>query len=191
MSPRRVIWSGILAIGVAMIVFPVALSLPGKLSAGEKLINNFRPVMQPAAVARSVAYYNQTFVPLRPVAGAAQQAATEVPQLTGALAKQLRISPAGVQQFLGKQFPATSRLLQGLGQLSGVFAGVPPGLVHYRPLVAMRSNVTNYEKIASLPDFRLFTWFLIAPGLLIALLSGWGLVSEGRRERAPVPVLAT
>jgi hypothetical protein len=39
----------------------------------------------------------------------------------------------------------------------------------------MQENVTNYEQVNSLPDFRLFTWFFVLPGALLVLLAGYGL----------------
>jgi hypothetical protein len=39
----------------------------------------------------------------------------------------------------------------------------------------MRVNVTNYQQVNSLPDFRLFTWFFVLPGALLVLLAGIGL----------------
>ena len=59
-----------------------------------------------------------------------------------------------------------------------MFANVPPGLAHYKPLVhVMQANVTNYEKVDSLPSFRLFTWFFVIPGVLLVLLAGWPLLA--------------
>jgi hypothetical protein len=76
-------------------------------------------------------------------------------------------------------------LLGELPQLAPVFSKVPPGLVFYKPLVrAMQANVSNYAKVDSLPDFRLFTWFFVLPGVLLVALAGWPLVTA--RRRAPL-----
>ena len=181
-TPRAVLWS-VLAIGVALIVMPFAISLPGKASAGQRMINGFHPIMQPANVGTTVDYYNKTFVPLRPVSVLGNQLIPEAPKLIATLSKQLHMPPSQVQQFLGSQFPATAKLLQGLPKLQPVFTRVPPGLDHYLPLVTtMRANVDNYSKIDSLPDFRLFTWFFVVPGVLLAGLAAWPLLAS-RRER--------
>jgi hypothetical protein len=132
----------------------------------------------------TVRYYDQTFVPLRPVAITAVTAGGEI-KLIPALAKPLHMTPAQVQQFLGTSFPATAKLLGELPQLAPVFSKVPPGLVFYKPLVgAMQANVSNYAKVDSLPDFRLFTWFFVVPGVLLVVLAGWQLVTA--RRRAPI-----
>lgn len=169
-----------LVLGVALIVLPFAMGLPSKASHGQTMIDEFRPIMEPSAVAKTVDYYDKTFVPLRGVAEGGIQAAGEVPKMIGALSEALRMSPDEVQQFLGT-FPALGGLLGQLGQLEPIFTNVPPGLDHYKPLVdTMKANVTNYEKIDSLPNFRMFTWFFVIPGVLLVLLAGLALGAAGR-----------
>jgi len=181
----------VLVIGVALIVMPFAISLPSKASHGQSMINDFHPIMQPASVKTTADYYNQTFVPLRGVAIVGVQAAGEAPQLIAALAKPLHMSPLQVQQFLGSHFPAMAKLLGGLSPLVPIFTNVPPGLDHYKPLVdTMQANVTNYQKIASLPNFRLFTWFFVIPGVLLVLLGGLPLLLGRRQRPAAVPARA-
>lgn len=179
-TSRMFLWP-ILVIGVALIVMPFAISLPSKASAGQKMIDNFHPIMQPASVTSTANYYNQTFVPLRQVAIGGVQAAKEAPQLIAALASQLHMTPAQVQQFLGAGFPAMAALLGSLPQLTPIFANVPPGLDHYKPLVStMQANQKNYAQISSLPNFNLFTWFFVIPGILLVLLAGASLLSTRR-----------
>lgn len=62
----------------------------------------------------------------------------------------------------------------------------------YRPrqfpqLTTMQSNVTDYKQVNSLPSFRLFTWFLVAPGALLVLLAAFGLFG-GRTLAKPMSV---
>ena len=212
---NRLFWP-ILVIGVALIVLPLAMSLPSKSSAGQRMIDNFNPIMQPDNVATTADYYDNVFTKLRPVANAisAETVTTfqgygqgivavqaESAKLFPGLAQATGQTPQQVQQFFGQQFPATAQLFGNLPQMSqdfgnliglmsqnvAVFERVPPGLDHYKPLVnTMEGNVTNYEKIDSLPNFRLFTWFFVAPGILLVLLSGWGLLSGRRAAHAPV-----
>ncbi len=180
---RKVLWP-VLVIGVALIVMPFAISLPSKASSGQKMMDQFHPIMQPASVKTTVAYYNRTFVPLGPVAVGGVQAASEEPQMLAALSKQLHMTPAQLQQFLGANYPAMAGLLGALPKLTPVFKNVPPGLAHYKPLVnTMNANVHNYAQIDSLPNFNLFTWFFVVPGVLLVLLAGWGLFA-GREQPA-------
>ena len=211
---RKVLWA-VLVIGLALAIAPFALSLPGKASAGQRMLNGFQPIMQPDSVATTADYYDDVFTKLRPVAlafnaqtverfnGYQQGLAgleQEAPKLVPTLAQQLGMSPQQVQRFLGEQFPAMAQLFQGLPRMGtdfssmvglmeenvAVFEQVPPGLDHYRPLVTtMQANVDNYRQVNSLPDFRLFSVFFVVPGVLLILLAGFGLYT-GRSTREVV-----
>jgi hypothetical protein len=50
----------------------------------------------------------------------------------------------------------------------------------------MQANVDNYRQIDSLPDFRLFTFFFVVPGVLLVLLSGYGLFGGSLKGRFSV-----
>ncbi len=178
---RKVLWA-VMVIGILLVVAPFAINLPGKASAGQKMIDNFHGIMQPGAVKQTVDYYNNTFVPLGSVAQGGVQAAAEVQQMTTGLASALHMTPAQVQQFLGSNYPAMAKLLGSFPQLVPIFKNVPPGLDFYKPLVTtMNNNVHNYKEISSLPNFNLFTWFFVVPGALLVILSGLGL-ALGRRQ---------
>jgi hypothetical protein len=201
---RKILW-GVLVIGLALVVAPLALSLPGKTGAGQRMLNGFQPIMQPDQVATTARYYNDVFVPLgkvTPMMSAANVAKfqgylggfegmqADAAKLVPLLAQALHKSPAEVQAMMAAQLPAMSAMLRGLPamradfalligamqQNTGIFAQVPSGLKHYQPLVTtMQANVDNYAQVNSLPDFRLFSAFFIVPGALLVLLAGVGL----------------
>ena len=173
---RRAYYWPILIVGIVLIIAPFAISLPSKGSAGQDMLNNFHPIMQPASVKETVSLYNNTFLALKPVAQGGIVAAGEIPSLVTGLGAALHLSPAQVGQFLGSKYPAFAQLLSSFPQLVPVFTRVPPGLQHYAPLVStMKANVTNYAKVDSLPNFNLFTWFFVVPGALIVILALLGL----------------
>ena len=206
---RKILWP-ILVIGALLIVMPFAFGMPGKTNAGARMMNDFEPLMAPANVQTTADYYYKTFVPLRAVVPAVskenvarfqgylqgiQGMQADAQKLVPTLAQAMQMTPAQVQQFMGQQFPAMSRMLQSLPQMQkdfggllgvmsknvDVFARVPAGLDHYKPLVdTMQNNVNDYKQANSLPSFRLFPWFFVVPGILLVLLAGWGLV-QGRR----------
>lgn len=186
---RKLSWAlwPMLAIGVALIVAPLALSLPSKAGAGQKMLDGFHPLMQPAAVQTTVDYYDKTFTALGPVATGGVAASGEIPRLFTGLANALHMTQPQLAQFLAANYPAMAQMLQQFPQLVPVFNNVPPGLAWYKPLVStMQAQVGNYAKVDSLPNFNLFTWFFIAPGILLVLLAGFALLALYRQGRQAV-----
>jgi hypothetical protein len=202
---RKLLWA-VLVIGLALVIAPLALSLPGKAAAGQRMMDGFQPIMQPAQVSTTAYYYNQVFVPLgrvTPMMSAANLAKfqaylkgfggvqQDAAKLVPLLAQALHMPPAQVQALMSEQLPSMAALLQNLPAMRrdfggllgtmqqnvGIFAKVPAGLKHYRPLVTtMQANVDNYKQVNSLPDFRLFTVFFVVPGALLIVLAGIGLL---------------
>jgi hypothetical protein len=122
---------------------------------------------------------------------------TDSAKLVPMLAQALHMTPAQVRAMLSVQTPALATalaslpamrqdfqvLLATMAQNTGIFARVPAGLAHYQPLVrTMQGNVTDYQQVNSLPDFRLFTWFFVIPGVLLVLLAGYGLFGRWLNE---------
>jgi hypothetical protein len=215
---RKLLWA-FLAVGIALFALPLAISMPGKASAGEKMMQNFQPIMQPDQVRTTVRYYDEVFVPLGKVAPALNaQTVTkfqgylqgmggmqaEGQKLMAAMAAQNGMTLPQMQAYMAKEYPSMTGLLQNMPamqkdfgglmtmmkQNTDVFAQVPAGLAHYKPLVqTMDTNVGNYDKVSSLPDFNLFTVFFMVPGALLALLATFGLVAgRERRMTATAPL---
>jgi hypothetical protein len=152
---RKLLW-GVSVIGLALVIAPFAIGLPGKGAAGQRMLNGFHPLMQAAAVQTTASYYTNVFTPLGKVSTQFTSAASN-PQL------QKQLTP----------------LMPMLQPVMPIFKQVPAGLRWYGPLVrTMQANVNNYQQVNSLPDFRLFTWFFVVPGALLILLAGYGLVGN-------------
>jgi hypothetical protein len=180
---RKLLWAT-LVIGIALAVAPFAIGLPGKAAAGQRMLNGFRPIMQPGQVQVTANYYDHVFVPLGTVAP--MMSAQNVARFQGYLNGfgNLNLDRATQVQMAPMQRDFTA-LLGTMQRNTGIFARVPAGLRHYRPLVrTMQANVDNYRQVDSLPDFRLFTWFFVVPGVLLVLLAGYGLLGTpvARRE---------
>jgi hypothetical protein len=210
---NRKLFSGVLVVGLALVIAPFALGLPGKAAAGQRMLNGFQPIMQPNQVKITANYYDHVFVPLGRVTpmmsahnlarfqaymngfgGMQADAAKLVPMLSQAL----HMTPPQVQQLMAAQLPAMAAMLQNLPAMQrdfggllgtmqqnvGIFSRVPAGLAHYKPLVrTMQSNVTNYQRVNSLPDFRLFTFFFVVPGALLVVLAVYGLFGNRLARR--------
>jgi hypothetical protein len=209
---RKLLWA-VLTIGLALVIAPLAMGLPGKAAAGQRMLNGFQPIMQPDQVGTTARYYNEVFVPLGAVTPmmSAQNLAkfqtylkgfggmqTDAARLVPLLAQALHMTPTQVQALMASQLPSIAALLRNLPAMQrdfssllgtmqnnvGVFSQVPAGLQHYQPLVTtMQSNVDNYRQVNSLPDFRLFTPFFVVPGALLILLAGYGLFGGTLPER--------
>jgi hypothetical protein len=154
---RKALWWAVLVIGAALIVAPLAMGMPGKAAAGQRMLNDFHPLMQAASVQKTADYYNNVFTPLGGVATQFSAAAAD-PQM---------------QQQLKPLMPMLQPVIP-------IFKQVPAGLAWYKPLVTtMQGNVSDYASVDSLPNFNLFTWFFVIPGILLMLLAGGGLYTAG------------
>ncbi len=150
---RKLLWA-FLVIGLALVIAPFAMSMPSKAAAGQRMLDGFRPIMQPDQVALTAKYYDETFVPLGRLVPVFSELPPQFQAPFAQILKQVNVSPV-------------------------VFTQVPPGLAHYKPLVTtMQANVDNYRQVDSLPSFRLFTWFFVVPGALVALLALFGLFGD-------------
>ncbi len=168
----KALWWGVLVIGVALIVAPLAMGLPSKSAAGERMINDFQPIMAPNQVQTTADYYYNVFVPLGQITPMYTNANAAKFQnyLTGMQASGLQIPPAAEKDF--------TQLIGSMRQAVPIASQVPAGLAHYKPLVTtMQGNVSDFKQLSSLPNFTLFTWFFVVPGALLVVLSGLGLYS--------------
>jgi hypothetical protein len=211
----RKLWWVVLAIGAFGVIAPFALGLPDKVSAGEEMMTAFEPIMDEQNVEVTADYYYDVFVPLGDVAPAMSQEnidrfnayvdgfdalAEDAANMTPTLAASLGMTEEQVQGFMAEQFPAMTQTLQALPQMqqdfsqllglmdanTAIFAEVPAGLDHYEPLVVtMQEQYENYDKAASMPDFRAFTWVFLLPGIALVVISLIALIS-GREKDTPV-----
>ena len=203
---RKLFW-GVLVIGAALVIAPFAISLPAKSAAGQRMLNDFAPIMRADQVNTTAYYYHRVFTPLGKVVPAMSK--QNVDRFNGYVTgfKSVSLTPAQMAQ-MRTQFPQLAQLFGGMpamvkdfDQLIGlmqaneqIFAQVPPGLQHYGPLVtAMQGNVNDFKQVNSLPDFRLFTWFFVVPGALLVLLAAsglWGRAFEVRSHHGTRPTHA-
>ena len=212
---RKMMWA-VLVVGVALIAAPFLIGLPDKADGGQKMIDAFAPIMDEQNVQTTADYYYDVFVPLGDVAPAMSQEnidrfngylagfsalGVDAENMVPALAQAMDMPEADVQAFMAQQFVAMTAMLEGLPQMEQDFGGllglmgdnvaifeqVPGGLAHYEPLVTtMQEQQGNYDKVASLPDFTLFTWFFVVPGAVLVGLALTGLFLGRRPEDAKV-----
>jgi hypothetical protein len=207
---RKLMWA-VLVVGVALLVTPFAIGLPGRAAGGERMIDAFEPIMDEGNVQLTADYYYDVFVPLGDVVPAMSQEnidrfngyvagfaalGMDAEQMVPALSAAMGMPESDVQAYMASEFPAMSAMLQNLPAMESDFTGllglmgsnvtiferVPAGLDHYEPLVTtMQEQRGNYDDVAGLPDFRLFTWFFVVPGALLVVIALVGLFA-GRRS---------
>ncbi len=207
---RKLMWA-VLLVGVMLIAAPFAIGLPDKADGGQNMIDAFGPIMDQENVDTTATYYYDVFVPLGDVVPAMTQEnidkfngylagftalGVDAENMVPALAAAMQMPEEDVQAFMGDQFPAMTGMLQSLPDMQTDFTGllglmgnnvaifeqVPAGLDHYEPLVTtMQAEVGNYDKVAALPNFRLFTWFFVIPGVLLVGLAAAGLLLDGSK----------
>ncbi len=208
---RKMMW-GVLVVGLLLIAAPFAMGLPSKAADGQEMIDAFAPIMDEQNVQKTSDYYYDVFVPLGDVVPAMTQEnidrfnsylagigamGAETQNLVPAVATATGMTEEQAGAYLATEFPAMTQMMQGLpqmqqdfenlltlmGQNVAIFEQVPAGLDHYEPLVVtMETQQDNYDQIASLPDFRLFTWFFVVPGVLLVALAAFGLFATRKQD---------
>ena len=216
---RKMMWA-VLVVGVALIVAPFAMGLPDKADGGQQMIDAFAPLMDEDNVQTTADYYNDVFVPLGAVVPAMTQenidrfnaylagfdaVGVDAENMVPALSQAMGMPEEDVQAFMAAQFAGITGMLQALPQMEqdfsellglmeanvAVFEQVPAGLEHYEPLVTtMQEQQVNYDKVSSLPDFTLFTWFFVVPGVLLIAFALIGLFVGREDERSTDTVTA-
>lgn len=140
----------VMALAAAMLIVPLALSLPQKAADADQLNANLKPVYTQQMVDQAKA----TLVTLSAMGSQMQTS------MLPALAAQLKMQPAQLQTFMTTNFPATAGALQSMpatvnrfGNLVNIFE---KNLGHYRTL----------KPVAFVP----IVWLLIGSGIALFLI---------------------
>ncbi len=145
----------LVALGIGLILAPVAFRMFERAPAGEHMVNAFRTIETQS----NVESVQDDFGTIASGQGAIQLELVPVLQGAGLSGAQIRT-----------RFP-------GITELDDSWVGILNDLT---PMIgAMSDNIANYQAVAALPPFRLFPWFFVLPGLLIAGLA----VAAGPRRR--------
>jgi hypothetical protein len=156
-------------IGVGLIAAPVVFQMFSRAPAGGQMIDQFRPFMTRAEVARLRGF-------LAEISSANTQA-------------QARVDPQATRQ-LGVNEAAYRQHLQYLAAFETRWPGINADMTDM--LNRMHANLGNFGAVDALPPFPLFPWFFVVPGLFVAGTAGWALSRRrrGAPSRAPIIVLA-
>ena len=149
LAPRswpRLRWA-LVALGLGLVVAPFAFQMFDRGPKGAEMMSAFKTIETRKKVETIQGY----FATIAVGQGSLRLDVVPALQRTG-LSK----------QEIGRRFPDVQRLNEGW----------IPILNDMTPMIgAMSDNVDNYDAIKSLPSFKLFPWFFLAPGLLIIALA--------------------
>ncbi|MCU0267774.1 MAG: hypothetical protein MUF83_03905 [Acidimicrobiales bacterium] len=149
-STRPAAWV-LVALGVGLVLAPVAFQMFSRAPQGGDMIEDFEPMMTRERVQRVQGY----FITM----GAAEG------QLRNQALPALAAAEGATPEETAEAFPQITAL-------SDVW---PTIVTDFAPMVStMSDNVDNFDAVASLPPFPLFPWFFLIPGLLVA---GCGVVA--------------
>jgi len=141
-------------IGIGLVLAPVAFQMFERAPKGGEMIDDFRPLMTRPRVQNIQGY----FVTL----GAGEGQLRNV-LILGALANGNEAS----------DFPAVAAFSDDWQAIVTDFA----------PMIGVMSdNVENFEAVDALPDFPLFPWFFVIPGVLLVVLAAFARPDEPRPD---------
>jgi hypothetical protein len=157
---RRWSLAVIAAIGVALVVMPIAFSMFNRAPKGAVMIDGFKPYM---TAQRLNGYQDE----LRQIDAGVRQTETKVTAYLNGGTRNLSSFDRAYPDFASfdQQWPAIDSKMTGL-------------------MDQVQSNLGNYRAVAALPSFRLFPWFFVIPGVLIAGIAIAAILRPTRWRRA-------
>jgi hypothetical protein len=157
---RRWALVGIAVIGIALVVMPLAFGMFDKTPKGAVMIADFKPYM---TTARLSGYQSE----LREINAGVRQTDTSVAAYLGGGSPDRFAFESDYPSFISfdRQWPAIDSKMTGL-------------------MNHVQANLGNYLAVAALPSFKLFPWFFVIPGLLVAALAIAALVHPFRWGRS-------
>lgn len=148
-----------LVVGILLVAVPLMLSLTSKAADADELNDNLYPFYTAELVAGAESS-------LQTVGAMGTEMQTV---MLPALAEQLEMQPAELNQFLG-QFPATAAALQTLPDTFDRFDGM---------VTAFDANLENYDTMHPVA-FSPIIWMLVIGGVVVLALSGSALALNRR-----------
>ncbi|MEA2139283.1 MAG: hypothetical protein QOG56_2433 [Solirubrobacteraceae bacterium] len=160
---RQIRWA-VVVVGIGLALTPVVMQMFDRAPRGGRMMTTFKTIETREKVEAMQGYFGAIAV--------------------GQGALRLQLVPALRRDGLDAR--EIARRLPAITTLNRSWIAI---LNDMTPMIgAMSDNVDNYQALMSLPPFRLFPWFFVAPGLLIA---GLALAGGRRGRRTPAPATAT
>jgi len=160
---------GFVALGIGLILAPVAFQMFDRAPKGAKMITAFKTIETRKKVETIQGYFGEI---------AAGQGSVRLDLIPALQAKGL------TEQQIATRFPDIQTLDQ---QWISTLQNLTP------MIGAMSDNVVNYEAVKALPPFTLFPWFFVIPGLMalaLAFLAGRRFSAEAETDDQISPPLS-
>jgi hypothetical protein len=148
----------LLVIGIGLALAPVAFKMFERGPKGAQMMDEFRPFMKDARL-------NGFQQDIRDIDAAVHQA-------NGRVVVRLEGHGAAAHKRFDTRFP-------GFAQFAGDWPPINEDMSGLMSLI--KANAGNYRAVAALPSFRIFPWFFVVPGAIIALLALAGLLAPRAR----------
>lgn len=143
-------------VGAALVAVPLILSMPHKASYADTLNQNLKPVYTSQMITQA----GSSVTTLSAMGSQMQQ------KMLPGLATQLNMTPAQLNTFMARNFPATATALSGLPQSLGRFQHL---------VAAFDGRLSDYNTLKPV-SFVPIVWFMIGGGAALFLLGGAGVV---------------
>ncbi len=169
MTMRRTLTISALVVGLGMIAAPALFGMFSRAPDGAVMIDDFRPFMTPEQVDLFRGYLTEI-----------DAADTE---------SRLVLEPALTQS--GVVDPAEYRIkFASLVLLNESWPAIEADMTDL--VDRMEDNLDSYAAVDALPNFKLFPWFFVAPGVLISAIAAAALIADrrGASTKALLRVLA-
>jgi hypothetical protein len=152
---RRRALVALLVIGIGLALAPVGFRMFERGPKGAQMMDEFRPFMTDARLSGFQRH-------IRNIDAAVHQA-------NGRVVVRLEGHGAAAHKRFDRRFP-------GFAQFRDDWPPINDDMSNLMSLI--KANAGNYEAVAALPSFRIFPWFFVVPGVLIALLALAGLFAR-------------
>jgi len=165
---RRIALGAVAVIGAFLVIFPLAIGLPGKSAASGDMMTAFRPQMTDTALAAGSA-------DIATVGAMSKQMQT---QMLPDLAAQMHLSQQQMGQFFATSFPAVSTGMQQLPQVMARFGGL------HQIMVDQQGNYQQADQIPTpfLPPTTM-TLLFVLPGGVLLLIAAFGFYRPARARQ--------
>jgi hypothetical protein len=144
----------LLVLGLGLALAPVIFQMFDRGPKGAQMLEEFRPFMTDA---RLSGFQRD----IRDIDAA-------VHQTNGRVVVRLEGHGAAAHRRFDRRFPGFAQFREDWPPINEDMGGL---------MTLIRSNAGNYRAVAALPSFKVFPWFFVVPGVLLALLAAAGLLA--------------